>query len=173
MAAVLLYVLFVVVGLRFFGAAEVGAVLSALSMIWFAALWRREGSLRATFVPLAAFVIGLTVWLAESAVIFQLLPVIVSLLFFVKFLDAVWRKKPFLAHMVQRVPKVQWSRSKLDYIDNSHGYWAMVTGVNTTIQAVMVMAPTTLWALYTTVGWYLLFAVALGAQIVYGKLHAV
>ncbi|MDX1295122.1 MAG: hypothetical protein R3302_02575, partial [Sulfurimonadaceae bacterium] len=72
MAAVLLYVLFVVVGLRFFGAAEVGAVLSALSMIWFAVLWRREGSLRATLVPLAAFVIGMTVWLAESAVIFQL-----------------------------------------------------------------------------------------------------
>jgi hypothetical protein len=173
MAAVLLYVLFVVVGLRFFGAAEVGAVLSAISLIWFAALWRREGSLRATFVPSAAFVIGLGVWLAESATILQLLPVIVSSLFFVKFLDAAWRKKPFLAVMVQRVPKVKWSDSKLEYIDRSHGYWAVVTGINTAIQAVMVMAPTTLWALYTTLGWYLLFAVALGVQIVYGKLHAV
>ncbi len=109
----------------------------------------------------------------ESSLLFTLLPVFISLFFFIKFLDATLRNRPFLADMVKKVPKVNLNEEKLRYIDRSHAYWAAVNGVNVTIQIAMVFAPLTWWALYSTLGWYLLFGLALSTQIIYGRLHGI
>ncbi len=172
MAAVLLYVIFVVVGVRYLEPAALGALLTFFAAIWLLLSVRREGW-REGVVPTTALAVGAAVWLLESTAALQLLPVMVSLLFFVKFLDAAWRGRPFLAEMLRGVPRLRLSEAKYDFIDRSHGYWAAVTGLNTLIQAGMVAAPMGVWALYTTAGWYLLFAAALTAQIVYGRLHGV
>jgi len=172
MVAVLLYVLFVVVGLRYFEPAQLGGLLTAAGALWSAAAWRR-GSWRDLAVPLGATAVGASVWVLETALIFRLLPVMVSALIFAKFFDAAWRGRPFLAGMLSGIPRLNLPEAKRAYIDRSHGYWAAVTGVNTALQIAMVLAPTGIWALYTTAGWYLLFATALAAQIIYGKLHGV
>ena len=173
MLPVLLYVIFVICGLRFFEPGAVGAAMGAVGIVWTGASYWRHRSVSELLVPATAAVIGLAVWLMESSLLFTLLPVIISLFFFIKFLDATLRNRPFLADMVKRVPKVRWSPEKLAYIDRSHGYWAVVNGINVAIQIVMVFAPLSLWALYSTVGWYLLFGLALGAQIINGKLHGI
>lgn len=173
MLPVLLYVLFVLFGLRFFEPETVGAAMALIGIVWSGASYWRYRSLSELLVPAAATLIGAAVWMMQSHLLFTLLPLIISLFFFIKFLDATLRGRPFLADMVKRVPKVRWTPEKLAYIDRSHGYWTLVNGINVSIQAAMVFAPLQVWALYSTVGWYLLFGVALAAQIINGKLHGI
>jgi len=173
MGITLLYVLFIVVGLRFFPPAQIGAVLFFIAICWLVYDLVRNSDLRSLAVPVFAAVIGAVVWYADSAQLFKALPALISALFFVKFTDAVIRKKPFLAAMVKKTPKIEWTQKKLAYIDSSHGYWAVVSGINTAIQIAMLFAPMSVWALYTTVGWYLFFGTALASQIIYGKMQGV
>jgi hypothetical protein len=172
MGLTLLYVLFIVIGLRFFSPEEVGIALFVLAAPWFLYVIVRN-DFRSALVPMTATAVGFLVWMLDSAMVFKVLPVLISALFFVKFTDAVLQEKPFLAAMVRKVPKVAWTDAKLAFIDNSHGYWMVVTGINLLLQIVVLFAPLSVWALYTTLGWYMLFGTALAAQIIYGKVRGV
>ena len=173
MGITLLYVLFIVVGLRFFPPAQIGAVLFLIALCWLIYELVRSADIRSLAVPVFAALIGAVVWYVDSAQLFKALPALISALFFVKFADAVVRKRPFLASMVKKTPKIKWTEEKLAYIDSSHGYWMIVSGINTFIQVIMLFAPMPVWALYTTVGWYLFFGIALASQIIYGKTQGV
>jgi len=172
MLLTLLYVLFIVVGLRFFEPDVLGIALFA-----FAAPWALYELVRNRFekllVPLAATAAGFLVWFLDSALVFKTVPVLITSLFFSKFAEAVVFKRPFLATMVRKTPKVHWSEEKLAFIDASHPYWLAVTALNLLLQIAVLFASMEIWALYTTVGWYLLFGGALVLQIVYGKVRGV
>jgi hypothetical protein len=172
MLLTLLYVLFIVVGLRFFEPQSVG-----IALFSFAAPWTLYELIKNRYknilVPLAATVVGFLVWFLDSALVFKILPVLVTVLFFVKFAEAVIFKRPFLAAMVQKTPKVAWSEEKLAFIDSSHLYWLIITTINMALQIAVLFASMKIWALYTTVGWYLLFGGALVLQIIYGKVRGV
>ncbi len=172
MLLTLLYVLFIVVGLRFFEPHTVGVALFSLAAPW--TLYELiKNRFKNVLVPLAATVVGLLVWLLDSTLVFKLLPVLITSLFFVKFAEAVIMKRPFLATMVRKTPKVAWSEEKLAFIESSHLYWLIVTTVNLVLQVAVLFASMQIWALYTTVGWYLLFGGALLLQIIYGKVRGV
>ncbi len=172
MLLTLLYVLFIVVGLRFFEPHTVGVALFSLAAPW--TLYELiKNRFKNVLVPLAATVVGLLVWLLDSTLVFKLLPVLITSLFFVKFAEAVIMKRPFLATMVQKTPKVVWSEEKLAFIESSHVYWLIITTVNLVLQVAVLFASMQIWALYTTVGWYLLFGGALVLQIIYGKVRGV
>lgn len=172
MLLTLLYVLFIVVGLRFFEPQSVG-----IALFSFAAPWTLYELIKNRYknilVPLAATVVGFLVWFLDSALVFKILPVLVTVLFFVKFAEAVILKRPFLAAMVQKTPKLAWSEEKLAFIDRSHLYWLIITAINMALQIAVLFASMEIWALYTTVGWYLLFGGALVLQIIYGKVRGV
>jgi len=172
MLITLIYVLFIVVGLRFFSPSEVGIALFSISAPWLVyTLLKQE--FKKVLLPLAATSVGFLVWFLESTLVFKILPVLITTLFFVKFLEAVIFKRYFLATMVQKTPKMQWSSEKLAYIDSAHAYWLGVTALNLVLQIAVLFAPMKIWALYTTVGWYLLFGTALALQIIYGKVRGV
>ncbi len=172
MLLTLLYVLFIVVGLRFFEPQSVGAVLFALAAPWtLYELFRNR--FHNVLVPLAAATVGFLVWFLDAVIVFKLLPVLITSLFFVKFAEAVMFRRPFLANMVRKTPKIVWSEAKLAFIDTSHGYWLFITGINLLLQVAVLFASMKIWALYTTVGWYLLFGGALALQIIYGKVRGV
>lgn len=122
---------------------------------------------------MTATLVGILVWLLDDVIVFKLLPVLITSLFFVKFAEAVMFKRPFLANMVRKTPKVVWSDEKLAFIDSSHSYWLFITTVNLLLQIAVLFASMKIWALYTTVGWYLLFGTALALQILYGKVRGV
>jgi len=172
MALTLFYVLFIALGLRFFAPETVGMALTATAAPWSAYLLARH-RISDAIVPVAATALGVAVWVLNTAMILQVLPVLISGLFFLKFGEAVLFHHPFLADMVRKVPKLNLSDAVLAYINRSHVYWLGVTGLNTAIQILVVFAPLQVWALYTTAGWYLLFALALGLQIIYGRMHGV
>lgn len=172
MLLTLLYVLFIVVGLRFFEPQVVGIALFSLATPW--TLYELiKNRFKNVLVPLAATAVGFLVWFLDSTLVFKILPVLITSLFFVKFAEAVIFKRPFLATMVQKTPKVHWSEEKLAFIESSHLYWLMITTINLVLQTAVLFASMKIWALYTTVGWYLLFGGALVLQIMYGKVRGV
>ena len=172
MLLTLLYVLFIVVGLRFFEPQIVGIALFSLAAPW--TLYELyKNRFKNVLVPLAATTVGFLVWFLDSTLVFKILPVLITSLFFVKFAEAVVFKRPFLATMVQKTPKMVWSEEKLALIDSSHLYWLIITSINLILQIAVLFASMKIWALYTTVGWYLLFGGALALQIIYGKVRGV
>ena len=172
MLLTLLYVLFIVVGLRFFEPHVIGVTLFFLAAPW--TLYELyKNRFKKVLVPLAATTVGFLVWFMDSVLVFKVLPVLITSLFLVKFLEAVIFKRPFLANMVQKTPKMVWSEEKLAYIDSAHMYWLIVTAINMVLQIAVLFAPMKIWALYTTVGWYMLFGGALALQIIYGKVRGV
>ena len=172
MLLTLLYVLFIVVGLRFFEPQVVGIALFSLAAPW--TLYELyKNRFKNVLVPLAATTVGFLVWFLDSTLVFKILPVLITSLFFVKFAEAVLFKRPFLATMVQKTPKMVWSEEKLALIDSSHLYWLIITSINLVLQIAVLFASMKIWALYTTVGWYLLFGGALSLQIIYGKVRGV
>jgi len=172
MLLTLLYVLFIVVGLRFFEPQIIGIALFSLAAPW--TLYELiKNRFKNVLVPLAATVIGFLVWFLDSTFVFKILPVLITSLFFVKFGEAVIFKRPFLATLVQKTPKMVWSEEKLALIDSSHLYWFIITTINLVLQIAVLFASVEIWALYTTVGWYLLFGGALALQIIYGKVRGV
>ncbi|WP_345976842.1 hypothetical protein [Sulfurimonas sp. HSL3-7] len=172
MLLTLLYVLFIVVGLRFFEPHVVGMALFALAAPW--TLYELiKNRFKHVLVPLAATAAGFLVWFLDSVLVFKIVPVLITSLFFAKFAEAVIFKRPFLATMVQKTPKMVWSEEKLAFIERSHSYWLAVTGINLLLQIAVLFASMKIWALYTTVGWYLLFGGALALQILYGKVRGV
>ena len=172
MLLTLLYVLFIVVGLRFFEPSVVGLSLFTLAAPW--TLYELyKNRFKNVLVPLAATMVGFLVWYLDSTLVFKVLPVLITSLFFVKFAEAIIFKRPFLATMVQKTPKMKWSEEKLAFIDSAHLYWLIVTTINLVLQVVVLFAPMKIWALYTTVGWYMLFGGALALQIIYGKVKGV
>lgn len=172
MLLTLLYVLFIVVGLRFFEPHVVGMALFTLAAPW--TLYELiKNRFKNVLVPLAATTVGSLVWFMDSVLVFKILPVLITSLFFVKFTEAVIFQRPFLATMVQKTPKIVWSEEKLAFIDSAHSYWLIVTGINLLLQIAVLFASMKIWALYTTVGWYLLFGGALLLQIIYGKVRGV
>lgn len=172
MLLTLLYVLFIVVGLRFFEPHVVGMALFTLAAPW--TLYELiKNRFKNVLVPLAATTVGSLVWFMDSVLVFKILPVLITSLFFVKFAEAVIFQRPFLATMVQKTPKIVWSEEKLAFIDSAHSYWLIVTGINLLLQIAVLFASMKIWALYTTVGWYLLFGGALLLQIIYGKVRGV
>ena len=172
MLLTLLYVLFIVVGLRFFEPEVVGAALFGIAAPW--TLYELiKNRFKNVLVPLAATTVGFLVWYLDSVLVFKFLPVLITSLFLVKFSEAVIFKRPFLAKMVQKTPKMVWSEEKLAFIDSGHLYWLIVTAVNMLLQVAVLFAPMKIWALYTTVGWYMLFGGALAMQIIYGKVRGV
>ncbi len=172
MLLTLLYVLFIVVGLRFFEPHVVGVTLFAVAAPW-TVYELVKNRFKNVLVPLAATTVGFLVWYMDSVMVFKVLPVLITSLFLVKFLEAVVFKRPFLAKMVQKTPKVVWSEEKLSFIDSAHMYWLIVTTINMVLQIAVLFAPMKIWALYTTVGWYMLFGGALALQIIYGKVRGV
>lgn len=172
MLLTLLYVLFIVVGLRFFEPQVVGIALFSLAAPW--TLYELyKNRFKNVVVPLTATVVGFLVWFLDSTLVFKILPVLITAMFFVKFGEAVIFKRPFLAKMVQKTPRMTWSEEKLAFIDSAHLYWLIITTINLVLQTVVLFASMKIWALYTTVGWYLLFGGALALQIIYGKVRGV
>jgi len=172
MLLTLLYVLFIVVGLRFFEPSVIGMALFSIAAPW--TLYELfKNHFKNVLVPLAATTVGFLVWYMDSTLVFKVLPVLITSMFFVKFAEAVIFKRPFLANMVKKTPKMTWSAEKLAFIDSAHLYWLVITTVNLVLQIAVLFAPMKIWALYTTIGWYMLFGGALVGQIIYGKVRGV
>jgi len=115
------------------------------------------------------FMLLLAYYFASFEVV-KLVPVVLSCVFFVLFVDSVLNKKELIYTFTQKFYPKELQEWEISYLKSGDAYWAFVTMVNTLIQVLIVyFASDYMWAFYTSVGWYIFFFIALFVQIIYGK----
>jgi len=98
------------------------------------------------------------------------IPVTLSTLFLLMFLDAHFNKKYMVLGFTKRFYKKELTQKELGFLKAGDSYWVLVMLINTIIHLYVVnFCSDAVWAFYASIGWYGLFFGALAIQIVYGK----
>lgn len=125
---------------------------------------------------LTPFIYIVLLTLAYFYVDFQIvkyIPVFISILFFLLFFDASISHKELIYKLTHRFYKKDLSNQENIFLKNSDIYWTIITGCNVVIQIFLAhQNNAVLWALYSSVGWYVFFFIALLIQLLYGKFYA-
>ncbi len=145
-----------------------------VAIVFFIYSFSRKQYARDMLMPTVYLVALILANCFSSMEVVKFVPVSLSLLFFVLFVDAAWNKKHMILGFTKQFYPKELDEAEEAFVKNGDGYWAVVTFVNTLIQIYVVYAGSDIvWAFYTSVGWYILFFVSLVAQIIYGKVYAV
>ena len=121
--------------------------------------------------PLFLIVLVVAYYLTDLEII-KIIPALISTLFFLLFLFAYLYDKKMILKFTKKFYKKELNHKEIEYIGYGDGYWAIVTFINSMIQAVLAFyGDSVFWALYSTVGWYLYFFLALILQVAYGKVY--
>lgn len=102
------------------------------------------------------------------------IPVILSGIFLLLFIDAHYNKKEMILKYTKKFYKKKLSYEETEFLKQGDGYWVIVMLINTLIHLYVVnFTSDVIWALYASVGWYILFFIALIIQIIYGRVYAI
>lgn len=142
-----------------------------LSILFFVYRYIKKTTLKDLTLPSFYIVMLLVAYYFASFEVVKLVPVALSAVFFVLFVDATLNKKELIYTFTTKFYPKKLEYWEINYIKNGDAYWALVTFINTLIQiAVVYLANDYIWAFYTSIGWYIFFFMALFSQIIYGKL---
>jgi uncharacterized membrane protein len=142
-----------------------------LSVIFLIYRYINKTTLKDLILPFFYIVMLLLAYYFASMEVVKLVPVVLSAVFFVLFVDSSLNKKELIYSFTTKFYPKQFQEWEVSYIKKGDAYWAVVTFINTLIQVFVVyFADDFVWAFYTSVGWYIFFFMALFIQIVYGKL---
>ena len=100
------------------------------------------------------------------------IPVSLSTIFLLLFVDAHYHKKEMILGYTRKFYKKELSSEEVEFLKRGDGYWVGVMLINTLIHLYVVnFSSDIVWAFYASVGWYILFFLALFMQIIYGKIY--
>jgi len=124
-------------------------------------------------------VLGIYLVLLSLAYVFvsietvKFIPVFTSMAFFSLFAEAALHKKELIYRLTQKFYKKELSQKEVEYLKKGDAYWALSILTYMLVQVALVFyASDAIWALYSSIGWYVYFVVILGLQIIYGKAYA-
>ncbi len=104
----------------------------------------------------------------------KFIPVFTSMAFFTLFADAALRNKALIYKLTQKFYKKELTREEKIFLKKGDAYWAISILLYAIIQIISVFTVSdALWALYSSIGWYIYFVFILGIQIIYGKMYAI
>ena len=104
----------------------------------------------------------------------KMVPALFSLLAVSLFLTSIVRKKSLTLSLTRRFYKKELNSKEEAFLAKSDLYWFFVTALNTLIISYLTLySSNTIWALYTSVGWYLYLFFALILQILYGVFNKI
>jgi hypothetical protein len=113
-------------------------------------------------------------YFSSSFEIIKFIPVLISATFFVLFVDATINKRALILNFTKKFYKKELSQAEEVFLKNGDSYWSAITLINTLIQLGLVFYENnTLWAFYSSVGWYIFFFISLIIQILYGRFYAI
>ncbi|MDD5549438.1 MAG: lysophospholipid acyltransferase family protein [Sulfurovaceae bacterium] len=163
----LLYIITAVVIYHYAGVSTAGLVLCIMGIVnLFFQIWKKRYNLDTLASPLFAIVLGICAFFVSDFIIIKLYPLLISLVFWVYFVYAVITKKYPLVTWVEKFKKRQLSNQEMVDIKKSHFFWVIVLGINTLIHLYLVLyGSVNEWALYSFVGWYLYFGIAMAIQL--------
>ena len=127
------------------------------------------------FIILGIYLVLLTIsYFYVSLETIKFIPVFTSMVFFTIFAESAIKKKGLIYKLTQKFYKKEFSDAESRFLKSGDAYWAVSILIYTMVQIVLVFsASDTVWALYSSVGWYVYFVATLGVQIIYGKMYAI
>jgi uncharacterized membrane protein len=104
----------------------------------------------------------------------KFIPVFTSMAFFAIFAESALHKKELIYKLTKKFYKKKLSEQESLFLKSGDFYWAVSILLYAVIQIILVFqASDTVWALYSSIGWYIYFVLTLGVQIIYGRVYAV
>ena len=127
------------------------------------------------FVILTIYLVLLTLsYFYVSLETLKFIPVFTSMAFFTLFADSEKKKKELIYKLTMKFYKKELSSQEVLFLKKSDLYWASSIFLYMMVQVSLVyLASDTIWAIYSSVGWYIYFVLVLGMQIIYGKVYAI
>lgn len=127
------------------------------------------------FVIIAIYLVLLTIsYFFVSLETVKFIPVFTTMAFFTIFAESALNKKEMIYKLTTKFYKKELSDAEVRYLKKGDAYWAFSILTYGMIQVVLVFsASDAIWALYSSVGWYVYFVATLGMQIIYGKVYAI
>lgn len=103
----------------------------------------------------------------------KFIPVFTSIAFFTIFAESTLHKKELIYKLTKKFYKKELNEQETLFLKRGDLYWAVSILLYTVIQIILVFqASDGVWALYSSVGWYVYFVLTLGIQIIYGRVYA-
>ncbi|WP_415396524.1 hypothetical protein [Sulfurimonas sp. CS5] len=145
-----------------------------LSILFFIYTCYTKKTLKNLVVPSIYVIALLFAYFSSSFEMVKFIPVLISATFFALFIDATMYKKELILGFTKRFYKRELSKEEVLFLKDGDAYWAIITLINTLIQLALVFyGSNTIWAFYSSIGWYGFFFTSLVVQIVYGRLYAI
>ena len=145
-----------------------------MAIVFFVYVYRKRSSYKDMVVP-ALYVIILSVaYYFSSFETVKYIPVTLSSIFFLMFVDSHFNKKYMILGFTQKFYKKKLKEEEVEFLKRGDFYWVIVMLINTIIHLYIVNFSSDLvWAFYSSIGWYFYFFGCLIAQIIYGKVFGV
>jgi len=156
--------------LHYFEFRSVVLAYMVMAIMFFGYSFFKKSSYRDMVMP-SIYVVALSIaYYFSSFETVKYIPVTLSTLFLLLFLDAHFNKKHMVLGFTKKFYKKELSQKELEFLKRGDIYWVWVMLVNTIIHLYIVnYSSDIVWAFYASVGWYGLFFGALASQIIYGK----
>jgi 1-acyl-sn-glycerol-3-phosphate acyltransferase len=162
----LAYIPFVLIVYRYCGISITGLVLGGMGIIVSLLAWYTHRPLKSFVSPLIVTLLGVGAYFSGSFTALKLYPLLLSLLFLTYFIVSVLTKRYVLIAWVEKFKKRSLNDQEYQDVIVSHWFWIGVLTINSLIHLYLVVqSDTVFWALYSFVGWYLYFGVAMVLQL--------
>ena len=145
-----------------------------MATIYFIFKYFKKKSYKDMVIPSINIVALSTAYYFSSLQTVKYIPVTLSTIFLLLFIDAHFNKRYMILGFTKRFYPKKLTKEEEDFVKKGDGYWVVVMLINTLIHLYVVnFCSDILWAFYSSVGWYILFFTALAVQIIYGKVYVV
>jgi len=146
-------------------------ILLSLLLLTYAGIKKRKLE---DFIILGIYLVLLSIaYFYASLETVKLIPVFTSMAFFTLFAESALHKKELIYTLTKKFYKKELSQEEVTYLKSGDTYWAASIFFYMIVQIILVFyASDALWALYSSIGWYIYFVLILSLQIVYGKMYA-
>lgn len=160
-----------VISMHYFDFNSVTFVYTVLMLLYLIISLVYKQNIKSISTPLIYFSFVLIAYIFSRIEFVKMIPALISASFFIVFIFSLIHKKEFILSMTKRFYKKELSDVKEKFLASSDGYWAVIIFINTLIQIALVYAQNNeLWALYSSVGWYIFLLIALAFQLLYEKI---
>lgn len=134
----------------------------AIGIILFAVGWLftlRSFDIKRILFPLFYLLIGVATLLMQNAMILKVLPLTLACAFCILLMVSYLEKDSLILHFAKKFHKKEISAHEEAYIHRSSQFWITLSLMNIIIHVLVILSDnTTYWVLYTSFGWYFLFA---------------
>jgi 1-acyl-sn-glycerol-3-phosphate acyltransferase len=164
----LLYVPIALLSYHFYGVKCASLSLFAfgfLTLFWF--LFKHNEPIK-YLQPLLIVVIGLVGFFVPNIIVIKSYPFIISSIFFTFFLYSILSGKYLLIDIITKLKKRKLATQERVDIEKSHWIWVVTLGINCAIHLYLLFGDDLrLWAIYSFVGWYILFGFTIALQVLF------